>query len=322
MYDVITIGAATRDVFLLSDQFTFIRSDRFNTGVGECVSLGSKVEVQKIVHTTGGGATNAAVTFARLGLHTAVVCRIGDDDAGVTVVSDLKKEKISTNLVRRVRGGTTGYGTLLTATTGERTALVHRGVSSAFSLADLPLSKLKTHWIYLTSLGGHLPLAAKIIRAAATKHIFVAWNPGKTEVQKGLRAFAPLLRHLTVLNMNREEAEMLTDEKEIPSIVKKLTIPEGILLITDGEKGAYAHQNGRTVFSGTRGVKAVSRTGAGDAFGSGFVAAFMKTANLETSLAVATINAESVIQKVGAKAGILRVWPSPTLLKRIPLKNV
>jgi sugar/nucleoside kinase (ribokinase family) len=235
---------------------------------------------------------------------------------------ELKNEKVSTSLVRRIARGTTGYSTLLTATTGERTALVHRGVSSTFSLADLPLSKLKTRWIYLTSLGGNMTLAAKLIRATAAKHISLAWNPGKEEIRKGLRGLALLLRHLAVLNMNREETEMLTGEKKILAMAKKLATPKGILLITDGERGAYAHQNGRTIFSGTRGITSVSRTGAGDAFGAGFVAAYMKTGDVGTSMAVATINAESVIQKVGAKAGILRTWPSKTLLKRIPVKNV
>ncbi len=322
MHDVITIGAGTRDVFLISDQFKFIESSVFSTGIGECVALGTKIELDSIVHTTGGGATNAAATFARLGFRTSAVCRVGDDEAGVAVIADLKKEGIHTGFVRSIKGGDTGYSTLLTASSGERTALVHRGVSSTFSAADLPFSKLNTHWIYLTSLGGSLSVAAKLIQSAPAKHISIAWNPGKAELKKGLRAFASLFPHLAVLNMNREEAQMLTGEKNISSVVKKLNVPEGVLLITDGEKGAYACYRGRTIFSGTRGIKSVSRTGAGDAFGSGFVAAFMKTANLETSLAVATINAESVIQKVGAKAGILRVWPSQALLKKIPLKKI
>lgn len=320
---MITIGAATRDVFLLSDQFQFIKSDRFETGIGECVSLGSKIEVQKVVHTTGGGATNAAVTFARLGFRTATVCRVGDDDAGAAIIADLKKERVDIHFVRRIKGGDTGYSTLLTASSGERTALVHRGVSSTFTAADISLSTLRTRFIYLTSLGGNLLLASKLIRAASIKHMSIAWNPGKAEFKKGLRAFTPLFPYLAVLNMNREEAEMLSSEKTIPAIIKKLNTPDHlVLLITDGEKGAYAHQQGQTLFSGTRGITSVSRTGAGDAFGSGFVAGFMKTRDVSASLALATVNAESVIQKVGAKSGILRTWPSKTLLKQIPLKKV
>ncbi len=318
MFDIITIGAATRDVFLLSDQFQLLRSEKFSTGIGECVALGTKIEVNSVVHTTGGGATNAAVTFARLGFRVATVCRVGDDEPAEAIVENLNRERVSTHLVRRVRNGITGYSTLLTAKNGERTALVYRGVSSNFAIADAPLSRLNAKWIYLTSLGGNVALASKLIRAAAAKGIRVAWNPGSAEIKKGLRMFAPLLPFLSVFNMNKEEAEALTERKQIEDILSSCSVPGGITIVTDGQRGAYAQAGGQTVFSGTRGIKSVSRTGAGDAFGSGFVANFMRTGDVKTSLAMATINAESVIQHVGAKAGVLKKWPNAALVKKIP----
>ncbi len=48
----------------------------------------------------------------------------------------------------------------------------------------------------------------------------------------------------------------------------------------------------------------------------------MKKNDLSYALAVATLNAESVIQKHGAKNGILKKWPSTLTLKRIPIKRV
>jgi len=65
MYDVITIGTATQDVFLKSRDFKVLKDERFITGQAECFALGAKIEVPDIFFTTGGGATNAAVTFAR-----------------------------------------------------------------------------------------------------------------------------------------------------------------------------------------------------------------------------------------------------------------
>ena len=40
MFDIITIGAASRDVFIVSDAFRAIHSGVFATGIGECVSVG------------------------------------------------------------------------------------------------------------------------------------------------------------------------------------------------------------------------------------------------------------------------------------------
>lgn len=310
MQDVITIGSATRDVFLFSDKFQLISSPTFETGTGECVSLGTKIELDRIVCTTGGGATNAAVTFARLGFKAAAVCLVGDDSAGRDILLDLKKERVGTSLIRTVPKGETAYSTLLTAPGGERTVLIYRGVSADFRTSDIPWTKTKAKWFYVTSLAGNLSLFEKILRHAKAIGASVAWNPGSQEIAKGFDAFKKLLPLVHVLNFNREEAERLTGKKEIGDILALLATAGNVAIITDGERGAYAHKDGKTLFAASSGVVSVSRTGAGDAFGSGFVAGLMKTGSLETSLAIATLNAESVIQKIGARAGILKRWPS------------
>src|SRR3989339_1496172 len=79
LYDVVTIGSATQDVFLVSDEIELVKSKRFRTGVAECVSLGSKIEVDKLFISSGGGATNAAATFASLGFRTACLAKVGED---------------------------------------------------------------------------------------------------------------------------------------------------------------------------------------------------------------------------------------------------
>ncbi|MBI4435167.1 hypothetical protein HY630_00700 [Candidatus Uhrbacteria bacterium] len=316
MYDIITIGAATRDVFLVSNAFVAIKSKKFATGTGECVALGSKIEVGELVLTTGGGATNAAATFGRLGLRTATICRVGDDSPGKDVVEDLSQFGVSTHLVRMIKGADTAYSTILTMKDGERTVLVYRGTSSEFVSADIPQMAIKnTKWIYLTSLGGNLGLAKKLITSAHKAGVKVAWNPGRKELEGGLKAFAPLLPMVDVLNLNLEEAVLLTGKKKLTDIFKLLHNDGLVRLVTDGTNGATVYRDGWMAHAATTGVKSVSRTGAGDAFGSGFVAGLIKTADLIEALRVAMINAESVILKHGAKNGILKTWPS-TLKKR------
>lgn len=316
MYDIITIGAATRDVFLISNAFVAIKSKKFATGTGECVALGSKIEVGELVLTTGGGATNAATTFGRLGLRTATICRVGDDSPGKDVVEDLSHVGVSTHLVRMIKNADTAYSTILTMKDGERTVLVYRGTSSEFVAADVPETAIKnTNWIYLTSLGGNLGLAKKIITTAHKTGVKVAWNPGHKELESGLKTFAPLLPMVDVLNMNLEEATLLTGKKKLADIFKLIHTDSLVRLVTDGTNGATVYRDGWMAHAATTGVKSISRTGAGDAFGSGFVAGLIKTQDLMEALRVGMINAESVILKYGAKNGILKTWPS-TLKKR------
>lgn len=321
MYDVITIGSATRDVFLVSDEFEMIKSKRFFSGVGECISLGSKIEAHTIHITTGGGATNAAVTFSKLGFHTATVARIGTDQTGESVLRELQEDGVVTTLIKRVKGQT-GYSVLLTTSQGERSVVVYRGVSTQSSGSDLPTRGSKTKWIYLTSLGGNVR-AIKTFMALATKsNTSVAWNPGRGELEQGLSFVTPLLPKLAVLNMNLEEAQLLVGTKSLSKIFQTLGSHGTIILITDGSKGSHAYLNGKRFFAGTRHVPIVSRTGAGDAFGSGFVASWMRDKDIAQALAVGTLNAEGVIGSLGAKRGLLKTWPSKKQCEKISIKHL
>lgn len=324
MYDVITIGSATRDVFLVSKAFRVIKSDKFVTGVGECVALGSKIEADKLVLTTGGGGTNAAATFASLGLNTAVVTRIGNDASGRDVLEDLKKYGVKTTLVETVKGGDTGYSTLLTTIDGERSVLVHRGVAGSFEEKKIPWAKMKSRWIYMTSLAGNTALALKVARHAKKNGIKLSYNPGSKELRKGFRALEPILKHLTVLMVNTEEAQLLTKSKtrDVKKLCEKLSLPGVTVVITDGPNGAYAHLDGTTWFVRPHGYKAVSRTGAGDAFGSGTTAALAKGMGIDDALRVGTINAESVVRSYGAKLGVLTKWPTKASLAKIKVRTM
>ncbi len=324
MHDIITIGSATTDVFLISKEFKVLPDPRGGQGKMECIPFGAKIELDDLFLTTGGGATNAATTFGSLGFKTGCVTRVGDDDNGKTVLKDLKRVRVSTDLVQVVKGGQTGYSALLTAPNGERSVLVSRGVSGDFTDRDVPTSKLKTKWIYITSLGGNTALVLHIAKWAAKKKINIAYNPGSQELKKGIRVFDQLFKYITVLAMNLEEAQLLTGAKsrDIKMLTNKILRPGMNLLLTDGPRGSYLATDQGTYFARPRGIKVISRTGAGDAFGSGTVAAIMKGYALEDALRVGTLNAESVIQHYGAKKGILTAWPTEALLKQVKVREI
>ena len=144
----------------------------------------------KIILITGassGIGKEAAIQFAKKGSNVILVARRKQKLEQIS--DDLKKFKVRTSLIRHVAKGTTGYSVLLTNKEGERTALVHRGVAKEFKHADIPFSKLRAKWLYMSSLGGNLVLAKEIIASARKYKTLVCFNPGKDELQKGLRAF-------------------------------------------------------------------------------------------------------------------------------------
>lgn len=317
-HDVLTIGAATRDIFLVSDAFRSIANRSFEGGHAECVPLGSKIEIQTFVATTGGGATNAAATFRSLGFRTAITCRIGDDSIGRDMLEELKAAHIETKYLNRIKDGQTAYSTLLTMPEGERTVLVYRGVSSKFTEADIHWSAIrKSKWVYLTSLGGNFELSKKIVEFAHKHKVKIAWNPGSGELKKGMKAFSTILSSVDVFIVNKEEAELLTGKTQLKKLSKLLKQEGNIQLITDGSRGTTMIEGSRVRKFGTSGSKGISKTGAGDAFGSGFIAALMKFKDPVMAARIGTINAESVIQHLGAKNGVLKEWPTEAKMKKI-----
>ena len=321
MYDVITIGTATRDVFLKSELFKAVKDSHFDkksgfpTGEAECFPLGAKLEVEKPVFTVGGGATNAAVAFARFHFNTATVIRIGNDVEGEGIVDELKKEEIKTFDIRDSKEGT-GYSTILLDTHGERTVLVYRGASGNFKEDEISFDAFKCDVLYIVPATIPFNLVEKVIDESIKRGCrFIAINPSKYYVEAGAEKLKNILSKSLVVILNREEASTLTgvnfdDEKGIFRAFDALH--KGIVVMTDGFRGVFVSDGERIYKAGVFKEKhRIDRTGAGDAFGSGFVAAMMSNGfeinekNVSYAIRYASANATSVVEYIGSQSGIL-----------------
>src|SRR3989344_2988917 len=134
MYDIVSIGSATRDIFINADCFRSLDMAEFSTGKALCFPLGSKIEIKKIVFTSGGGGTNAAVTFARQGLSTACVGVVGNDLNGQEVVNELSKEGVEIKYFQKHNDDYTAYSVILVDSSGERTILSYKGEGQHFDV--------------------------------------------------------------------------------------------------------------------------------------------------------------------------------------------
>ncbi len=302
---IITFGAATQDVFLTGKALTGKRDVRSHDWV-EQFPLGAKVELEGAQFDVGGGATNAAVTFARQGFSTGFVGKVGRDLAGDAVLRVLEEEKVGTERVARDQKHATGYAVLLLAPSGERTVLVYRGASHDLRSADVAIRTLEADWFYISSLAGNFDLLTRLLKHANAHGINVALDPGAGELAdlRKLRALLPLV---TVLKANAEELGTIFGGHTLETTVSAAAGTCEYVVGTDGPGGSYAAYNGKLYRAGTyKRVKVVDRTGAGDAFGSGFVAALAHGRSIEEALSLGSANATSVVTVLGAKAGILK----------------
>ena len=299
---VICVGASVQDVFLSGTIFT----PRYDNGDWvEQFDVGEKYELEKVEFSTGGGATNAAVTFARQGVHALYMGKIGDDPAARAVLDSLHEEGVDTSLVITSKEHHTGYSTVLLAPSGDRTILAYRGASSDFKVEDFDLSHMQGEWLYISSLSGSMDVLESIINDANQKNIKIAINPGKGELSQPdwLKA---LLRKVDILSLNKEELETLVQGKTSEDLVRHASDMAPITIMTDGPRGVVATDRRQIITAGMyEDVPVIDRTGAGDAFGSGFTVAIAKGWALADAVKLASANSTSVVNTIGAKKGIL-----------------
>ncbi|MBI2068558.1 MAG: carbohydrate kinase family protein [Candidatus Yanofskybacteria bacterium] len=316
-FDIVAIGSATRDIFIGIDDFKRIKSADFSTGEGLCFPFGSKLEIKKIVFASGGGGTNAAVTFARQGLRTACIGVVGNDFNGQELLNELAGEGVETKYFQKHDDGPTAYSVILVDPSGERTILSYKGEGQHFDAGKVVFEDIKTKWMFLDSLGGHYDVLEKAVNWAAANGVKLATNPGGKELGHGLEKLKPLLKNFSIFWVNQEEAAKLTgiDYKNESEIFKAMDeLIGGIFVMTKGPEG-MAVSDGKNIYRAkVPDSPVVERTGAGDASCSGFIAEYTRSGSIEKAIQFATANASSVVTQYGAKAGILKngdwgPWP-------------
>ena len=312
---MLSIGTATQDVFLVGGDIFKPLCDH-----GVCfehLPLGAKLDLENVVFSTGGNAGNAAVTFARQGLHSQFMGIMGNDVPAEVVLRELDHESVDTSHVHQADRYVTGYATLLLAPTGERTVLVYHG-TPLHEHGDLDLTALSdADWLYISSVGS-MELLERIISHAAKHDTKVAFNPSARELKQAAK-LRTLLDDVTVLIANKEEMTQIVEGKTTEELIRHATNLVPYVLLSDGPKGALATDGKTLVKAGLyEDVKVIDRTGAGDAFGSGFVAMVAQGKPLGEAVTFASANSTSVVGQIGAKKGIL---PRGAQLHDMPLET-
>lgn len=308
MAKFICIGGLVQDVFLSHSEA--LAPVRAGSKWFERLELGGKFNVNKIDFSTGGGASNAATTFARQGHKAIALGVLGRDPAADFVLTELDRERISTEFIYRSREYNTGYSVILLAPNGERTILTYRGSSTHYEMRHFEFVKAVKQgadWLYATGINGKMDILQKLFLLAKAREMMVAFNPGKNEL-KQKKELLNLLPMVDVLLANKEEMAQIVEGETSRELIENAVKLVPVVSITDGRKGAVV-SDGRMLlkvglYDGIR--RPIDRTGAGDAFGSGLVVKLAEGKNLKQAIHFAAANSSEVCQAVGAKTNILR----------------
>lgn len=305
MSRIVSIGAATQVIYLI-DRDDFKSAEVAGQSIFGKLVIGSKVDIDKVKYSVGGSGLNAAVSFARFGHETVFIGNIGKDVAGEAVVRCLDDENIDSSYLEVLRGATASSVILLDAKSGDSTSLDFRGVSHRTDdLKADDLELIQPDWLYASSLDGDMDMLLAFFEKAHEIGTKVMFNPGTLELKQSEKLIG-LLQDVDILLVNKREAAEIVPGVLLTELLTHLANYCETVLITDGIMGAIATNHEKTYRLGVYEQPRVrDTTGAGDAFGAGFLANFAKTGKFKQSLCFAAANAAKVVASYGAQAGIL-----------------
>lgn len=314
--DILTIGGATLDIMLTTDEYDIIdNSQDLKRQKLIAFEYGAKLITKDACMTYGGGAANSAINLSNLDFAVTALVQLGDDSPGRDIKFYLENRGINTDYIIQHKNTFTGTSVIVSASEAhDHVAFVNRGANAFLDISKETLAIINPQHIYLTSLSGERALdnLIEIFDYIRENNIPITWNPGSQQVQMGCEALKRFLQYTTILHVNKDEAiEMLYSSGEetdnVEDLLKRLHA-EGprLVTITCGADGAWSYDGEKIYFQSALDVEHINTTGAGDAFGSTFLAAYIKTGgDIGYALAAGVVNSSEVIKKVGAQHGLV-----------------
>ncbi len=305
-FDVVCIGNAKVDIFLqIHDTNKHFRLD---LKTGElCIKSGDKATVDSADFMVGGNAANVSIGITRMGFKSSIVAEIGSDEFADKIINTLNSEKVSEKFLKKTQKASS-FSVILNFKKERTIFEEHVEREHNFSFDNL-----YTQWIYLTSMGDKWHDAyKKTLDYVLAKKVKLAFNPGSKQLEN-IDEIEEILKISEILFLNKEEAAKICSVAVTngDNFVRELILQiknkgAKIVVITDGVNGSSLIDDQNNIIS-QKAIDAniVEKTGAGDAFASGFLSGVMSGVSFKDAMEWGSLNASSVISMVGAQRGLL-----------------
>lgn len=312
MLDILCVGDAKIDIFLqILPGNPHVSLDKEKDKLE--ISFGEKIYVDRYVLETGGNATNTAVGLSRLGLNTGICAEVGKDEFSAKILNKLKEEKVNTDMLLQTNSGKSSFSIILSFNAERTIFSEHVERTHNFNFENI-----EAKFIYITSLGKIWEKAyEKALEFTKINNLKLVFNPGTLQIEKRDKIVMDIIERTDYLFVNKEEAEEILYGKEVKMDLNEKKAIEKLLyglkslgaknvIITDSDRGSYLNDDENNVYSiGTVSSKIVEKTGAGDSYTAGFLAAVSNGLPAKDAMIWGSINAASVVQKIGAQEGLL-----------------
>lgn len=257
----------------------------------------------------GGSNSIFACQCAKLGLHTAVVGRLGHDAFAPVITGGLASSGVDISYVLTDPGIQTSLTCILKY--GEdRAILTVPGSISAVQVGDAPESLLMNarhihigSYYLMRQLKLFYPeILQKMKARGSTASLDTNWDPD--EKWDGLEDLAGLI---DIFLPNEGEVKAITGESDVRKGILALSKWFSIIAVKLGKQGALLFSHGIFYESDALSLPVVDTVGAGDSFDGGFVSAWLSGKPLQESLRLGCFCGSMSVTKAGGTAGQYRI---------------
>ena len=340
---ILTVGGAMIDTIAIIDSDRIERMTMLNADSSFLLlEEGRKTEAEEVSTHPGGGAVNAAVAMARLGMDVALLAKLGTDTRADAILARLAQERVSSQWTMCDGRAPTGASVLISSHDRNAAIFTFRGANTLLEVKDLREDAFAVDIVYIANLSNESADCFPTIVGRAKAHgALLAANPGPRQLSARGQAFLESLAAIDILALNHTEADLLVPGlvarfgeggptlalapgEEAPALAARGLVGGGFemgiaayfraltrlgpkhVIITDGARGAFVGSPEEILFAPALKSKVAGTAGAGDAFAATFTSYVALGRPIEQALRAAAINSASVVGHIDTQTGLLR----------------
>jgi len=312
-YQVVGIGNAMVDI-LAHVEDDFLTAHGVEKGIMQLIDTERANQLYGVMgpatEISGGSAANTIAGLASLGMNTAYVSKVKNDQLGGIFSHDIKAQgaDFDTPLAAPDHAAETGRCMVLVSPDGERSMNTYLGVSEFIAPDDIDEGIMAdADWLYLEGYRFDGPES----HAAFAKAIAACKGAGGRVsitlsdpfcVERHRDAFLEMIREdVDLLFCNEHEIMSLYQTDDLSVAMALGAADVAILACTVGERGAYVAQSGEEVHAPATATHVEDATGAGDLFAAGFLYGLTSGRDYLTCGRMGCVAAGEIISHIGAR---------------------
>jgi sugar/nucleoside kinase (ribokinase family) len=310
MKKILGMGNALVDILIRIDDDGFLKTQNLPKGSMQLVDTQVASKLAEAANklnrnfASGGSAANTISALARLGIETAFVGKVSDDEYGAAFSSDMRNHQVHPLLIVDKKDKMSGFCTVFISPDGERTMATYLGVASELNTDNISDELFKGHDIF--HIEGYLlqnqEKKKKAILTAKKQGLEVSLDLASYNIVEENRDFLHNIieNHVDIVFANEEEAVAFS-QQSIDDSVSYLAERTKIAVVKVGSKGSFIMKGKQKEVIMPFPANCIDTTGAGDLYASGFLYGYVREYELQQCGKTGSYLAAKIVEEIGTK---------------------